>query len=120
MVEYRLAKARVAGSNPVSCCFVKPCKYRKILIFARFFVVFIGIIIKFNSSETEIFWGYVSHEYHTKSHAVYRVKMFVDFFILPHGFQINRIPVNRFHDVIADPPAALQNILVGDADRVHD
>ena len=57
----RLAKARVAGSNPVSCCFVKPCKYRKILIFARFFVVFIGIIIKFNSSETEIFWGYISH-----------------------------------------------------------
>ena len=30
------------GSNPVSCCFVKPCKYRKILIFARFFVVLSG------------------------------------------------------------------------------
>lgn len=46
--------------------------------------------------------------------------MLINFFVLSGCFQINRVAVYGFHDIIAAPSTSLQDILVRNTDGMHD
>ena len=48
------------------------------------------------------------------------VKMLVNLPGLPGGLQVNHIAVDGLHDIVLAPSAALENVLVRNADGVHD
>ena len=47
-------------------------------------------------------------------------KVFVYLFRLADSLQINDIPIHSLHDIIRCPSAALEDVLIRDADSMHD
>lgn len=55
-----------------------------------------------------------------KSHVFQLFKMLINFLCLPYRLQVDGIPVYRFHNIVRDPPSALENILIRYANSMHD
>ena len=48
------------------------------------------------------------------------MKVGVDFLVLTQGFLVNGVAIDSFHHMITRPTAALKNVLIRNADGVHD
>ena len=54
------------------------------------------------------------------SHGLYALGVVIDLLVLLGRFQINNIPVYGFHNIVTDPAAALQDVLIRNSDSMHD